>query len=190
MKKEKVELDDCPLCGQTPLLGYACGEYFIMPLKEIVGCCVCSSFTEMHSSEELEAERWNKFCELFNKGTSSLKEEISKLQTEKHDLETQLAINKGAMRAYREAFENAHDEAVTDFSHFLIDKASDGSIDICDLPDLVAEWSSPERKNAELMKDVNAAFDKAAEGIEPSPTFCEGLIAGNSWYDARFIKVE
>lgn len=106
------------------------------------------------------------------------------------DLETELAINKGAMRAYREAFENAHDEAVADFSRFLIDKAKDGSIEICDLPDLVAEWRSPERKDAELMKDVNAAFDKAAEGLEPSPTFCEGLIAGNSWYDDRFIKVE
>ena len=64
---------------------------------------------------------------------------------------------------------NAHDEAVADFSHFLIDKAKDGSIDICDLPDLVAEWRSPERNDAELMKDVNAAFDKAAESMEPSP---------------------
>ncbi len=107
-----------------------------------------------------------------------------------NDLENRVAINKGAMRAYREAFENAHDEAVTDFSHFLIDKAKDGIIEICDLPDLVAEWRSSERKDAELMKDVNAAFDKAAEGIKPSPTFCESLIAGNSWYDDRFIKVE
>lgn len=97
------------------------------------------------------------------------KEEIQRLEKEKHDLETQLAINKGAMRAYREAFEKAHDEAVADFSHFLIDKAKDGSIDICDLPDLVAEWRSPERKDAELMKDVNAAFDEAAEGMKPSP---------------------
>ena len=118
------------------------------------------------------------------------KEEIQRLEKEKHDLENQVAINKGAMRAYREAFENAHDEAVTDFSHFLIDKAKDGIIEICDLPDLVAEWRSSERKDAELMKDVNAAFDKAAEGIKPSPTFCESLIAGNSWYDDRFIKVE
>lgn len=79
------------------------------------------------------------------------------------ELETQLAINKGAMRAYREAFEKAHDEAVADFSRFLIDKAKDGSIDICDLPDLVAEWRSPSRRDAELMKEINATFD------EPSP---------------------
>lgn len=118
------------------------------------------------------------------------KEEIQRLEKEKHDLENQVAINKGAMRAYREAFENAHDEAVKDFSHFLIDKAKDGSVDICDLPDLVAEWRSPERKDAELMKEINAVFDEAAEGIKPSPTFCEGLIAGNNWYDARFLKVE
>ena len=156
MKAEKVKLDACPLCGQTPLLGYACGEYFIMPLKEIVGCCVCSSFTEMHSNEELEAERWNKFCELFNQGNFSLKEEILKLQTEKHDLETELTATKGAMRAYQEAFENAHDEAVKDFSYFLIDKAKDGCIQINDLPDLVVEWSSTERKAAA----VNAVIDE------------------------------
>lgn len=106
------------------------------------------------------------------------------------ELETQVAINKGAMRAYREAFENAHDKAVADFSHFLIDKAKDGIIEMCDLSDLVAGWRSPKRKDAELMKEVNAVFDEAAEGIKPSPTFCEGLIAGNSWYDDRFIKVE
>lgn len=97
------------------------------------------------------------------------KEEIQRLEKEKHDLENQVAINKGAMRAYREAFENAHDEAVKDFSHFLIDKAKDGSIEICDLPNLVAEWRSPERKDAELMKEINAVFDEAAEAMKPSP---------------------
>ncbi len=115
---------------------------------------------------------------------------INRQKEEIQRLENQVAINKGAMRAYHEAFENAHDEAVTDFSHFLIDKAKDGIIEICDLPDLVAEWRSPKRKDAELMRELNAAFDEAAEGMKPSPTFCEGLIAGNSWYDDRFIKVE
>ncbi|MBR5826281.1 MAG: hypothetical protein IKY78_04255 [Clostridia bacterium] len=33
-----------------------------------------------------------------------------------------------------------HDEAVEDFAHFLIDKAENGAIQICDLPDLVLEW--------------------------------------------------
>lgn len=105
----------------------------------------------------------------------------------------EVAIYKGAMRAYREAFEKAHDEAVADFSHFLIDKAKDGSIDICDLPDLVAEWRSPERKDAELMKDVNAAFDKAAEGLELSSKEKNKeswLRTATGWYDARFRKVE
>ena len=67
-----------------------------------------------------------------------------------NDLENHVAVNKGAMRAYREAFEKAHDEAVADFSHFLIDKAKDGSIDICDLPDLVAEWKDKLPQSAEL----------------------------------------
>ena len=34
----------------------------------------------------------------------------------------------------------AHEEAVEDFAHFLIDKAENGAIQICDLPDLVLEW--------------------------------------------------
>lgn len=34
----------------------------------------------------------------------------------------------------------AHDEAVEDFAHFLMDKAENGAIQICDLPDLVLEW--------------------------------------------------
>lgn len=72
------------------------------------------------------------------------------------------------MRAYREAFENAHDEAVTDFSHFLIGKAKDGIIEISDLPDLVVEWSSPSRRHAELMKEVGEAFQKEVKGVMQS----------------------
>lgn len=106
------------------------------------------------------------------------------------NLENLVAINKGAMRAYRDAFEKAHDEAVADFSHFLIDKAKDGSIDICDLPDLVAEWRNPEGKDAELMKEINAVFDEAAEAMKPSPVLCDGSITGKSFYEARFQKVE
>ncbi len=36
--------------------------------------------------------------------------------------------------------EKAHDEAVKDFCHFLIDKAEGGEISICDLPELIVEW--------------------------------------------------
>lgn len=88
-----------------------------------------------------------------------------------NDLENQVAINKGAMRAYREAFENAHDEAVVDFSHFLIDKAKDGSIDICDLPDLVMEWKSKLPQSAELTAPSRKEPDEA-------------------WLMERFMKVE
>ena len=85
-----------------------------------------------------------------------------------NDLENRVAINKGAMRAYREAFENAHDEAVADFSHFLIDKAKDGIIEISDLPDLMAEWRSPKRKDAKLTKEVGEAFQQGVEGVMQS----------------------
>ena len=93
-----------------------------------------------------------------------VKEKNSKI----NDLETQLAINKGAMRAYREAFESAHDEAVADFSHFLIDRAKDGCIQINDLPDLVVEWSSPSRRQAELLKQVGKAFQEGVKGVMQS----------------------
>ena len=101
--------------------------------------------------------------------TTEVFDRAIELIEEAENLETELAINTGAMRAYQEAFENAHDEAVKDFSYFLIDKAKDGCIQINDLPDLVVEWSSTEGKDAELMKDVNAAFDEAAEAMKPSP---------------------
>ena len=125
--------------------------------------------------------------------TTEVFDRAIELIEEAENLETELAINKGAMRAYREAFEKAHDEAVADFSHFLIDKAKDGSIDICDLPDLVAEWRSPERKDAELMKELNAFFDEAAEGMKLSSKEKNKeswLRTATGWYDARFRKVE
>lgn len=53
------ELKPCPQCGEVPMIGYACGEYFILPVSKTVGTCVCSSFTEMHSNEEREIEAWN-----------------------------------------------------------------------------------------------------------------------------------
>ena len=54
------ELMPCPQCGETPILGYVCGEYFIMPLSKPVGVCFCGCFNEMHSNEDYEAEVWNK----------------------------------------------------------------------------------------------------------------------------------
>lgn len=55
----KAELLPCPKCGDVPDVGYACGEYFIMSVVHPVGECFCSSFCEMHSSEELEIKVWN-----------------------------------------------------------------------------------------------------------------------------------
>ena len=52
----------CPKCGEVPLIGYACGEYFVLPLSKPVGTCICSSFYEMHASEEQEIEAWNGYA--------------------------------------------------------------------------------------------------------------------------------
>lgn len=60
--------------------------------------------------------------------------------------------------------EKAHDEAVKDFCHFLIDKAEGGSIAVDELPDLVVEWGSPSRKSAGVKKEVNEAFSGSHKG--------------------------
>lgn len=51
-------LDDCPSCGGKVKIGYACGEYFIMP-KSGEGCKVCGHFTKMHSSEQQMTKTWD-----------------------------------------------------------------------------------------------------------------------------------
>ena len=56
-------LNPCPECNETPILAYACGEYFIMPLSKPVGTCFCGCFDEMHSSEEHERKVWNSAVE-------------------------------------------------------------------------------------------------------------------------------
>lgn len=53
-------LKPCPKCGEIPEIGYVCGEYFIFPVSKCVGTCICSSFTETHSSKELVIEAWNR----------------------------------------------------------------------------------------------------------------------------------
>lgn len=58
-----AELKPCPQCGEVPEIGYACGEYFILQISREVGACVCSSFTEMHTSKEQEIEAWNRKAE-------------------------------------------------------------------------------------------------------------------------------
>lgn len=49
-------LDKCPVCGKTPALEYACGEYFIAGEES---CRFCGNFTEMHSSPTQEIFVWN-----------------------------------------------------------------------------------------------------------------------------------
>lgn len=56
-------LKPCPKCGEVPMIAYACGEYFILPVSKPVGACFCSSFAEMHASEDAEADAWNRSVE-------------------------------------------------------------------------------------------------------------------------------
>lgn len=56
--REAKELNPCPKCGRRPLLGYACGEYFIV--SQVEECVVCNNFREMHATKEQEAEAWNR----------------------------------------------------------------------------------------------------------------------------------
>lgn len=57
-----AELKNCPFCGVPPYVGYCCGEYMIF--GDNPDCPYCGdSFTEMHSSEEMEIEAWNRRSE-------------------------------------------------------------------------------------------------------------------------------
>ena len=60
---DKKSIKPCPLCNETPEIGYVCGEYFVLP----IGSCVCGKFNEMHSSEEQEIEAWNNHVERWQK---------------------------------------------------------------------------------------------------------------------------
>lgn len=55
------DLKPCPHCGYAPRIGYACGEYFVVGTVE--DCPVCDNFCEMHSSESVEIEAWNRRVE-------------------------------------------------------------------------------------------------------------------------------
>ncbi len=53
------EMEDCPVCGLVPAMRYCCGEYFVSCLDP--DCPVGGhAFGEMHSSEKLEIEAWNR----------------------------------------------------------------------------------------------------------------------------------
>lgn len=55
-----TELKPCPKCGRRPLIGYACGEWFIV--GQVEGCGVCDTFGEMHATREQEVEAWNRIA--------------------------------------------------------------------------------------------------------------------------------
>lgn len=57
-----MQINPCPRCKEAPSIGYACGEYFVLSSK-IIGMCACSSFYEMHASEEQEIQSWNSYVE-------------------------------------------------------------------------------------------------------------------------------
>ena len=63
-KKTVPELEVCPVCGLIPNLGYCCGEYMVSCLDPY--CPVGGNkFTEMHSSEQMEIDAWNKRVRAF-----------------------------------------------------------------------------------------------------------------------------
>ena len=56
---EVAHLAPCPVCGQTPHLGYCCGEYFIHGNDPKCPCCGIA-FSEMHSDPAMEIDAWNR----------------------------------------------------------------------------------------------------------------------------------
>lgn len=63
-RKEEIEealLAPCPVCGQTPHLGYCCGEYFVYGDNPKCPCCGGTNFCEMHSNLRQEIEAWNRW---------------------------------------------------------------------------------------------------------------------------------
>lgn len=59
----KTKIKPCPTCGEVPEIAYCCGEYFVLPSSKAVETCLCSAFTEMHSSEQHEIDAWNRMVE-------------------------------------------------------------------------------------------------------------------------------
>ena len=58
---EELHLAPCPVCGQTPHLGYCCGEYVVYGDNPKCPCCGGTNFLAMHSDPRLEVEAWNRW---------------------------------------------------------------------------------------------------------------------------------
>ena len=185
---EEMKLKSCPFCGGEGLprgsgiIGWTivckdCGARVKVALVDLPvttpdGVDESTRYTK-EEAMRIARERWNRRSE-----------------AEAEQIEIDNALYRQENRLLQEELEKAHDEAVKDFSYFLIDKAVGGSIAIDELPDIVVEWGSPSRKAAEVLNEVNTAFDETRESLEPSCALSEGTTTWKSWCDARFSKVE
>ena len=59
---ERAILLPCPVCGQTPHLGYCCGEYMIQGDDPKCPCCG-TAFSEMHTDPRTMIDAWNRRAE-------------------------------------------------------------------------------------------------------------------------------
>ena len=53
-----TELKPCPKCGRRPLIGYACGEWFIV--GQVEGCGVCGATSRVCVTIENAIEARNR----------------------------------------------------------------------------------------------------------------------------------
>lgn len=104
-----AEIKPCPQCGETPIVGYACGDYFIMPLSKPLFMCACSSFVPMHASEEREIEEWNKYVERWksNKMNEILQMALDENKTLKNEIEKLKAENDALLKENKILSDNA-----------------------------------------------------------------------------------
>lgn len=59
--EHEIPLRKCPVCGQEPVLGYACGEYFVYGKDD--SCIGCGNrYTEMHTDPAAMIEAWKVRC--------------------------------------------------------------------------------------------------------------------------------
>lgn len=58
---EVVHLAPCPVCGQTPHLGYCCSANIVYGDNPRCPCCGGTNFLAMHSDPRLEVEAWNRW---------------------------------------------------------------------------------------------------------------------------------
>lgn len=59
--KLHATLAKCPVCKETPLLGYACGDFFIFCAEE------CPVPMCDHPSEEATVKEWNEWADKYRK---------------------------------------------------------------------------------------------------------------------------